>query len=37
MDEFSVEKDEKRDLSKIKIDREKFTNYIKDLSDENRS
>jgi hypothetical protein len=37
MDEFSVEKDDKRDLNKIKIDREKFTNYIKDLSAEKRS
>ncbi len=31
VDEFNEEKDEKRDLSKIKIDSEKFVSYIKDL------
>ncbi|MCA7010368.1 tetratricopeptide repeat protein [Wolbachia endosymbiont of Tribolium confusum] len=31
VDKFNTEKDEKRDFSKIKIDSEKFVNYIKDL------
>ncbi|WP_265030255.1 latrotoxin-related protein [Wolbachia endosymbiont (group A) of Philonthus cognatus] len=37
VDEFNTEKDEKRDLSKIKIDSEKFLNYIKDLQQEKQS
>lgn len=32
VDEFNAEKDEKRGLSKIKIDGERFVDYIKDLS-----
>ncbi|WP_265023939.1 ankyrin repeat domain-containing protein [Wolbachia endosymbiont (group A) of Epagoge grotiana] len=37
IDEFNEEKNEKRDFSKIKIDSEKFVNYIKDLPEEKRS
>ncbi|WP_264706714.1 NACHT domain-containing protein [Wolbachia endosymbiont (group B) of Archips podanus] len=37
VDEFNEEKDEKRDLSKIKIDSEKFVSYIKDLPEEKQS
>ncbi|WP_264375752.1 ankyrin repeat domain-containing protein [Wolbachia endosymbiont (group B) of Sphaerophoria taeniata] len=37
VDEFNEEKDEKRDLSKIKIDSERFVNYIKDLPKEKQS
>lgn len=37
MDEFNVEKDEKRDFSKIKIGSENFINYIKDLPEGKRS
>ncbi|QCB62657.1 hypothetical protein EJB00_03440 [Wolbachia endosymbiont of Drosophila mauritiana] len=37
VDEFNVEKDENRDLGKIKIDSEKFVNYIKDLPEGKRS
>ncbi|WP_264706655.1 tetratricopeptide repeat protein [Wolbachia endosymbiont (group B) of Archips podanus] len=37
VDKFNTEKDEKRDFSKIKIDSEKFVNYIKDLPEEKHS
>nr|CAH7726410.1 unnamed protein product [Callosobruchus chinensis] len=37
VDEFNEEKDEKRDFSKIKIDSEKFVNYIKDLPEGKQS
>ncbi|CAQ54400.1 ankyrin repeat domain-containing protein [Wolbachia endosymbiont of Culex quinquefasciatus] len=37
VDEFNEEKDEKRDLSKIKIDSERFVSYIKDLPKEKQS
>jgi len=37
VDEFSLEKDEKRDFSKIKIDSEKFVDYIKDLPEGKQS
>ncbi|OJH30285.1 hypothetical protein Wxf_03240 [Armadillidium vulgare] len=37
MDEFNTEKDEERDFSKIKIDSEKFIDYIKDLPEGKRS
>ncbi|BET30009.1 hypothetical protein wCauBTS_06160 [Wolbachia pipientis] len=37
VDEFNTEKDEKRDFSKIKIDSEKFVDYIKDLPKEKSS
>ncbi|KAG8239467.1 hypothetical protein J437_LFUL018999 [Ladona fulva] len=36
MDEFNTEVDEKRSVSKIKIDSEKFINYIQELTDEKR-
>ncbi|WP_264720033.1 NB-ARC domain-containing protein [Wolbachia endosymbiont (group B) of Eucosma cana] len=37
VDEFNVEKDEKRDFNKIEIDSKKFVNYIKGLPEEKRS
>ncbi|WP_375316768.1 ankyrin repeat domain-containing protein [Wolbachia endosymbiont (group A) of Opomyza germinationis] len=37
VDEFNVERGEKRDFNKINIDSEKFVNYIKDLPEEKRS
>lgn len=37
VDKFNEEKDEKRDFDKIKIDSDKFVNYIKDLPEEKRS
>ncbi|WP_353273619.1 tetratricopeptide repeat protein [Wolbachia endosymbiont (group A) of Agelastica alni] len=37
VDEFNLEKDEKRDFGKIKVDSEKFVNYIKDLPEGKRS
>ncbi|MBD0391664.1 NACHT domain-containing protein, partial [Wolbachia endosymbiont of Pentalonia nigronervosa] len=36
VDEFNVEKDEKRSLSNIEIDSEKFISYVKDLPQEKR-
>ncbi|MCL2322973.1 MAG: tetratricopeptide repeat protein, partial [Oscillospiraceae bacterium] len=37
VDGFNLEKDEKRDLSKIKVDSEKFIDYIKDLPEGKRN
>ncbi|EEB55464.1 ankyrin repeat domain protein [Wolbachia endosymbiont of Culex quinquefasciatus JHB] len=37
VDEFNEEKDKKRDLSKIKIDSERFVSYIKDLPEGKQS
>ncbi|WP_265017233.1 latrotoxin-related protein [Wolbachia endosymbiont (group A) of Epistrophe grossularia] len=37
VDEFNVEKGEKRDFNKIEIDSKKFVNYIKGLPEEKRS
>ncbi|WP_438456569.1 tetratricopeptide repeat protein [Wolbachia endosymbiont of Kerria lacca] len=37
IDEFNEEKDDRRDLSKIRIDGEKFISYIKDLPEEKQS